>query len=56
MGMLSCEECNDLIVVVFIQSLVHISTAFAHCNREGSIDEIIYPPKVTPDKVIALLE
>ena len=38
------------------QSLVHISTAFAHCNRTEIIEEVIYPLKVHPDKLIDLLE
>lgn len=37
-------------------SFVHISTAFAHCNREGVIEETIYPPKIQPDRILALLD
>ena len=38
------------------QSLVHISTAYCHCNRKSRIDEILYPPKIHPDKLLGLLE
>ena len=39
-----------------LQAFVHVSSAYAHCNRKDQIEEIIYPPKIHPDKVLALLE
>lgn len=38
------------------QALVHVSSAFAHTNRLGFIDEINYPTTVHPDKILSLLE
>jgi len=45
-----CKKMKKLV------SFVHISTAFAHCNRRDRIEEIIYPPLVHPDKVIGLMD
>lgn len=38
-----------------LQAFIHISTAYANCNRRH-IDEIIYPPPVEPKKLIDSLE
>lgn len=32
-------------------ALVHVSTAYANCNRK-EVDEIVYPPPVSPDQII----
>lgn len=34
---------------------VHVSTAFAYCNRKH-IEEVVYPPPVDPKKLIDSLE
>ncbi|KAL0196506.1 hypothetical protein M9458_010078, partial [Cirrhinus mrigala] len=34
-----------------LQAFIHISTAYANCNRRH-IDEVIYPPPVEPKKLI----
>ena len=38
------------------QSLIHVSSAYAQCNRQGVIEEVHYPTPVPPDKLIGLLE
>ncbi|XP_068573408.1 fatty acyl-CoA reductase 1 isoform X3 [Cebidichthys violaceus] len=38
-----------------LEAFVHISTAYANCNRKH-IDEVIYPPPVEPKKLIESLE
>ncbi|XP_031438737.1 fatty acyl-CoA reductase 1 [Clupea harengus] len=38
-----------------LEAFIHISTAYANCNRRH-IDEIIYPPPVEPKKLIDSLE
>uniref|UniRef100_A0A8C9QZF8 Fatty acyl-CoA reductase n=1 Tax=Scleropages formosus TaxID=113540 RepID=A0A8C9QZF8_SCLFO len=38
-----------------LEAFVHISTAYANCNRRH-IDEVIYPPPVEPKKLIDSLE
>uniref|UniRef100_A0A3P8X8B1 Fatty acyl-CoA reductase n=1 Tax=Esox lucius TaxID=8010 RepID=A0A3P8X8B1_ESOLU len=38
-----------------LQAFIHISTAYANCNRRH-IDDIIYPPPVEPKKLIDSLE
>ncbi|XP_035466046.2 fatty acyl-CoA reductase 1 isoform X1 [Scophthalmus maximus] len=38
-----------------LEAFIHISTAYANCNRKY-IDEVIYPPPVEPKKLIELLE
>ncbi|XP_077565947.1 fatty acyl-CoA reductase 1 [Stigmatopora nigra] len=38
-----------------LEAFIHISTAYANCNRKH-IDEIIYPPPVEPRKLIESLE
>lgn len=38
-----------------LEAFVHISTAYANCNRKH-IDEVIYPPPVEPRKLIESLE
>ncbi|XP_068611535.1 fatty acyl-CoA reductase 1 [Brachionichthys hirsutus] len=38
-----------------LEAFVHISTAYANCNRKN-IDEVIYPPPVEPRKLIESLE
>ncbi|XP_077357360.1 fatty acyl-CoA reductase 1 isoform X2 [Festucalex cinctus] len=38
-----------------LEAFVHISTAYANCNRKH-IDEVIYPPPVEPLKLIESLE
>ena len=34
---------------------VRVSTAYAYCNR-SEIDEVVYPPKVSPEKIEGILE
>jgi fatty acyl-CoA reductase len=38
-----------------LEALVHVSTAYANCDRK-QIDEIIYRPSVTPDHLLNLAE
>ncbi|XP_076153201.1 fatty acyl-CoA reductase 1 [Alosa pseudoharengus] len=38
-----------------LEAFIHISTAYANCNRRH-IDEVIYPPPVEPKKLIDSLE
>ena len=38
-----------------LEALVHISTAYANCDRER-ISEEIYPPPLHPNKVISAVE
>lgn len=38
-----------------LEAFIHISTAYANCNRRH-IDEVIYPPPVEPRKLIESLE
>lgn len=38
-----------------LHAFIHISTAYANCNRRH-IDEVIYPPPVEPGKLIHSLE
>ncbi|XP_056281016.1 fatty acyl-CoA reductase 1 [Pseudoliparis swirei] len=38
-----------------LEAFVHISTAYANCNRKH-IDEVIYPPPVEPRKLIESIE
>ncbi|XP_034382448.1 fatty acyl-CoA reductase 1 isoform X1 [Cyclopterus lumpus] len=38
-----------------LEAFVHISTAYANCNRKH-IDEVIYPPPVDPKKLIESVE
>ncbi|XP_071383146.1 fatty acyl-CoA reductase 1 isoform X1 [Centroberyx affinis] len=38
-----------------LEAFIHISTAYANCNRRH-IDEIIYPPPVEPKKLIESLD
>jgi hypothetical protein len=35
----------------FLQSLVHVSTAYCNCDRDD-IKEIVYPPPHDPEQVI----
>ncbi|GIY97827.1 putative fatty acyl-CoA reductase CG5065 [Caerostris extrusa] len=38
-----------------LAALVHVSTAYSYCNRR-EIDEVIYPEKVSPQKVVDIAE
>ncbi|XP_059832165.1 fatty acyl-CoA reductase 1 isoform X4 [Hypanus sabinus] len=38
-----------------LEVFIHVSTAYAHCNRKH-IEEVIYPPPVDPKKLIEALE
>ncbi|ODM95040.1 hypothetical protein Ocin01_11637 [Orchesella cincta] len=38
-----------------LAALVHVSTAYANCERE-EIDEIVYPPPADPNKLIQCME
>lgn len=38
-----------------LEAFIHVSTAYANCNRKH-IDEVIYPPPVEPKKLIESLE
>ncbi|KAM9771653.1 fatty acyl-CoA reductase 1 [Syngnathus typhle] len=38
-----------------LEAFIHISTAYANCNRKH-IDEVVYPPPVEPRKLIESLE
>ncbi|XP_069759271.1 fatty acyl-CoA reductase 1 isoform X4 [Narcine bancroftii] len=38
-----------------LEVFLHVSTAYAHCNRKH-IEEVIYPPPVDPKKLIEALE
>lgn len=38
-----------------LEAFIHVSTAYANCNRHH-IDEVIYPPPVQPKKLIDSLE
>ncbi|KAG7455889.1 hypothetical protein MATL_G00245880 [Megalops atlanticus] len=38
-----------------LEAFIHVSTAYANCNRRH-IDEVIYPPPVEPKKLIDSLE
>uniref|UniRef100_A0AAY4CA47 Fatty acyl-CoA reductase n=1 Tax=Denticeps clupeoides TaxID=299321 RepID=A0AAY4CA47_9TELE len=38
-----------------LEAFIHVSTAYANCNRR-QIDEVIYPPPVEPKKLIDSLE
>ncbi|XP_072906004.1 fatty acyl-CoA reductase 1 isoform X4 [Hemitrygon akajei] len=38
-----------------LEVFIHVSTAYAHCNRK-LIEEVIYPPPVDPKKLIEALE
>ncbi|TNN63198.1 Fatty acyl-CoA reductase 1 [Liparis tanakae] len=41
--------------MLHLEAFVHISTAYANCNRKH-IDEVIYPPPVEPRKLIESIE
>ena len=41
---------NALLNYCFVQVLVHVSTAYANCDRDV-IEERIYPPSVDPDRL-----
>ena len=43
------------IVLIFIQALVHVSTAYANCEKE-EIEEMIYPPPCDPYKLMQSVE
>lgn len=38
------------------QVFVHVSTAYANCDRRQAIEEVIYPPPLEPQKLIDALE
>lgn len=38
-----------------LEVFMHVSTAFAYCNRK-QIEEVVYPPPVDPRKLIDSLE
>ena len=40
---------------ICFQALVHISTAYANCNRR-SVDEVVYPAPLSPAKVVSAIE
>lgn len=44
-GTLHLTECFPM-----VQVLVHVSTAYANCDRD-TIEERIYPPSVDPDRL-----
>lgn len=44
-----CKKIKKLV------ALVHVSTAYANCNRH-EIDEMVYPPPAPPQKVVELKE
>ncbi|XP_071955375.1 fatty acyl-CoA reductase 1-like [Antedon mediterranea] len=44
-----CKEMNSLKV------FVHVSTAYAYCDREH-IEEVVYPPPVDPYKLLGAIE
>ena len=46
---------NFLPTYLLLQAFVLVSTAYAYCNR-SEIDEVVYPPKVSPEKIEAILE
>ncbi|XP_042370358.1 fatty acyl-CoA reductase 1-like, partial [Plectropomus leopardus] len=66
-SLLSCRHALQLNVIAtqqllslaqqmhHLEAFVHISTAYANCNRKH-IDEVIYPPPVEPRKLIESLE
>ncbi|XP_019646859.1 PREDICTED: fatty acyl-CoA reductase 1-like, partial [Branchiostoma belcheri] len=37
------------------QAFIHVSTAYAYCNRQF-IEEIVYPPRVHPQKLLDCIE
>lgn len=53
------EEPGKICVILFLfialQSLVHVSTAYANCERD-EINEFIYPPPTDPHKLIQMVE
>ncbi|XP_013778496.1 fatty acyl-CoA reductase 1-like [Limulus polyphemus] len=44
-----CQKMSNLV------ALVHVSTAYCHCDRK-EIDEVIYPPPVDPEKFLEAVE
>jgi len=44
-----------MVCIRWIQALVHISTAYANCDRQY-IEEIVYPPPLSPAKVVSAVE
>lgn len=67
LSLLSCRHALQLNVIAtqqllslaqqmhHLEAFIHISTAYANCNRKH-IDEVIYPPPVEPKKLIDSLE
>ena len=49
------RDLNPYGVPFLLQAFVHVSTAYANCDRE-QIDEIIYPPPLEPQKLIDAME
>jgi len=43
------------LIVLSVQALVHVSTAYANCERD-QIDEVIYPPPTDPHKLVQSVE
>jgi fatty acyl-CoA reductase len=39
-----------------LKSLVHVSSAYSQCDRQGMIEEVNYPTPLPPSKLLGLLD
>jgi len=47
--------CVSEVCMCLLQALVHISTAYANCDRR-CIDEVVYPAPLSPANVVSAIE
>ena len=41
--------------MLFLQALVHVSTAYCNCDRDD-VNELVYPPPMDPYKLMQLID
>ena len=46
---------NNYINMLYFQALIHVSTAYANCDRR-EVQEVIYPPPLHPKKLLDAVE
>ena len=46
---------NKIIIIRWFQACVHVSTAYANCDKDY-IEEKVYPPPIMPYKILDAIE
>lgn len=49
------DSRNSIIPMFLPQALVHVSTAYSNCDKT-EVDEVVYPPRFEPSKIVEAAE